>query len=326
MIETKKVCVYVAARYARRMEAAVTAQHLRNAGFLITSTWHDGAKEWSGDPTEQDLLRCAVKDMQEISDADCVLTLTDIAGEAYQYGSHHVEFGLGYAWGKTCILIGQKELMFHRLPGVWQFDTLAGFLESKNWFGKKEKTALANEANKPKTWTGEDELKAWGLCAPSDPVSEYATDIRLSSLSEEEKADMLKDFPEHHLYRAPCDGQIGTDWKFYPDGKHQLTSARKSLPTSSQERKNTPMCTGVLDYFPLALAGVARISKKGNDKHNPGEPLHWSREKSADHADCIMRHLVDRGKIDKDGERHSGKVAWRSLALYQIELEEAAKK
>ena len=93
------------------------------------------------------------------------------------------------------------------------------------------------------------------------------------------------------------------------------------LPTDSKSRKETPITSGVLDYFPLALAEVARLSKKGNDQHNPGEPLHWAREKSTDHADCIVRHLIDRGHIDCDGMRHSAKLAWRALALLQIELE-----
>lgn len=95
-----------------------------------------------------------------------------------------------------------------------------------------------------------------------------------------------------------------------------------SLPSDAKERKSTPMCTGVLDYFPDALAEVARVSKTGNDQHNPGQPLHWAKEKSTDHADCIVRHLVDRGKLDDDGQRHSAKVAWRALALLQIELEQ----
>jgi hypothetical protein len=93
--------------------------------------------------------------------------------------------------------------------------------------------------------------------------------------------------------------------------------------TEHQKRKNRPVTTGVLDYFPLAILEVARISKIGNDQHNPGEPLHWARGKSTDHADCILRHLMDRGLIDTDGVTHSAKVAWRALALLQEELEEA---
>lgn len=98
-------------------------------------------------------------------------------------------------------------------------------------------------------------------------------------------------------------------------------TTKSVLPTDPTERKAIPLVTGVLDYFPGALAEVAKVSKAGNDQHNPGEPLHWSRGKSSDHADTIVRHLVDRGTFDKDGQRHSAKVAWRALALLQEELE-----
>src|SRR5208282_4895769 len=94
-----------------------------------------------------------------------------------------------------------------------------------------------------------------------------------------------------------------------------------TLPTDSDERKNVPMATGALDYFPATWAAIAQLSKVGNDKHNPGQPLHWSRGKSGDHADCIMRHLAERGTLDTDGVPHSVKVAWRACALAQEELE-----
>jgi hypothetical protein len=94
------------------------------------------------------------------------------------------------------------------------------------------------------------------------------------------------------------------------------------LPSGSEERKAIPIVSGVLDYFPAALVEVARVSRAGNEKHNPGQDLHWSRGKSTDHADTIVRHLIDRGLVDpEDGLRHSAKVAWRALALLQEELE-----
>lgn len=94
-----------------------------------------------------------------------------------------------------------------------------------------------------------------------------------------------------------------------------------TLPSTAAARKDIPIVTGVLDYFPDALAAVAVCSKKGNDQHNPGQPLHWDRNKSQDHADCIGRHLLQRGTYDTDGVRHSAKVAWRALALLQKEIE-----
>lgn len=95
-----------------------------------------------------------------------------------------------------------------------------------------------------------------------------------------------------------------------------------SLPSEAAARKSIPLATGVFDYFPAALAAVARLSQAGNDQHNPGEPLHWDRAKSGDEADALARHLLERGTIDTDGIRHSAKVAWRALANLQKELEE----
>lgn len=104
-----------------------------------------------------------------------------------------------------------------------------------------------------------------------------------------------------------------------PDQRSTFT-----LPTDAAARKTIPIATGVMDYFPAALAAVAELSRKGNEKHNPGQPLHWSRGKSSDHADCILRHLIDRGSVDpEDGIPHSVKTAWRALALLQEELEAA---
>lgn len=93
---------------------------------------------------------------------------------------------------------------------------------------------------------------------------------------------------------------------------------------SAAERKAAPIARGALDYFPDALLEVARLSLAANEQHNPGEPMHWAKEKSTDEADALLRHLIDRGTIDVDGQRHSAKVAWRALALLQRELEAEA--
>ena len=95
---------------------------------------------------------------------------------------------------------------------------------------------------------------------------------------------------------------------------------RRLIDTDSASRKGFPMARGLLDYFPDALAAVAEVSFKGNQKHNPGEDMHHARGKSNDHADCIVRHLVGRGGFDGD-IRESAALAWRALALLQEELE-----
>lgn len=106
-----------------------------------------------------------------------------------------------------------------------------------------------------------------------------------------------------------------------------------TLPTESARRKDFPILSGCIKYFPAALAGVANISKLGNDKHNPGEALHHARGKSMDHGDCIVRHLMDvedlitasakgdaRASVDLILLEASS-LAWRALA-YSQELHE----
>lgn len=94
-----------------------------------------------------------------------------------------------------------------------------------------------------------------------------------------------------------------------------------TFPDTSEGRKNRPVASGVLDYFPDAIVALAHVSWTGNEQHNPGKPLHWARGKSGDEADALMRHFLQRGTIDTDGIRHSAKVAWRALALLQKEIE-----
>jgi len=94
-----------------------------------------------------------------------------------------------------------------------------------------------------------------------------------------------------------------------------------SLPDDAESRNGIPMADGLLYYFPNALAEVAKVSRIGNEQHNPGQPMHWDRSKSTDHANKILRHLVDAGQLDGSGVRHSAYMAWRALALLQEEIE-----
>lgn len=84
------------------------------------------------------------------------------------------------------------------------------------------------------------------------------------------------------------------------------------FPDDSDARKTYPVYSGLLAYFPAALAAIAHHSYVNNEKHNPGEPLHWNRAKSADEADALLRHLMEGDYVG---------MAWRALALLQKELE-----
>lgn len=136
-------------------------------------------------------------------------------------------------------------------------------------------------------------------------VTATATENSVSS------SGRITSYPESQSY-AILTGQPPTD---------SPPPSKSLLPESAEERKNVPVVTGVLDYFPRAIAEVAKVSREGNRQHfPPGTPLHWREDLSADHADALVRHLMQRGTRDKDRMRHTAKVAWRALALLETEL------
>jgi len=97
-----------------------------------------------------------------------------------------------------------------------------------------------------------------------------------------------------------------------------------------QERKDTPIFTGCMMYFPEALKYVSQVSLAGSKQHHKGKPMHWDRSKSKDETDALLRHLMDAGadgkNLDDDGTLHAGKVAWRALAYLEKILEDEINK
>ncbi len=108
----------------------------------------------------------------------------------------------------------------------------------------------------------------------------------------------------------------------------RLAEGHTTLPRDSQERKDTPLASGVLRYFPAALCAAARVSDYGSKKHH-GAGLRHARGLSGDHEDCILRHLMDLPEdyghgvgYDDNGLPQVAYVVWRALALAQEWLEE----
>ena len=90
-----------------------------------------------------------------------------------------------------------------------------------------------------------------------------------------------------------------------------------------ENRKQIPVYSGVINYFPDAIKEVAKCSYAGQQQHNPDKPLAWDRSKSGDELDALTRHLIDHSvdPMDEDGILHLGKVAWRALAALEKHLE-----
>jgi hypothetical protein len=127
-------------------------------------------------------------------------------------------------------------------------------------------------------------------------------------------------FKGKYMYKWNKNGDIELEFDEYEVGT-QDTGVLNSQGGIEFTRKQTPIFTGVLNYFPDAIREVAKCSYAGQQQHNPDKPLAWDRSKSGDELDALSRHLLEAGTIDTDGIRHSAKVAWRALANLQKEIE-----
>lgn len=83
-------------------------------------------------------------------------------------------------------------------------------------------------------------------------------------------------------------------------------------------RKTYPVFSGLIKYFPNALARIAHVSYEGNEQHGHSD-LHWDRSKSIDEPDALMRHIID--YVLSGNKKELYKVGWRALAW--IEREES---
>lgn len=87
------------------------------------------------------------------------------------------------------------------------------------------------------------------------------------------------------------------------------------FPEDSDARKEYPVYSGFIRYFPAAMAAVAHHSFKGNIKHNPGQPLHHDRAKSGDELDAMVRHVMEHEVPGYEDELIS--AAWRAMSALQ---------
>lgn len=122
---------------------------------------------------------------------------------------------------------------------------------------------------------------------------------------------------------SPAQGCDEYPWHSGPCGTVTLPPAFQ-MPTDDAERKKIPLGSGVFDCFTAALIEVAKCSHQGNVQHyGNADNLQWVQGKSNMHFDCLLKHAADRGTFDTDGVRHTAKLAWRALAMLQMEMQEA---
>ena len=98
----------------------------------------------------------------------------------------------------------------------------------------------------------------------------------------------------------------------------------RPFPTEDKARKKLALWAYITQYFPKALMAELGVAVAGNEQHNPGEPLHWAREKSKDQMNTAFRHMWDHAcgvTKDTDGQYHLAKAIWRLKAELELTIE-----
>lgn len=113
--------IYLAARYGRREEIEGYANLLAEDGHEITARWVYGGEEGL---TREDI---ALLDFEDVERANLVVGFTDPYESLNKGGARHFELGLGFALGAATYIVGPKEIVFHHLPEIEQFDTFEEF-------------------------------------------------------------------------------------------------------------------------------------------------------------------------------------------------------
>ena len=89
------------------------------------------------------------------------------------------------------------------------------------------------------------------------------------------------------------------------------------IPDDNAERKAIPVYSGFIQYFPHAIAAIAKHPAICNEQHNPGAPLHWAIDKSTEELDSLCRHMLNGS--DQNIE-DAVAMAWRAIANLERKL------
>lgn len=139
----KRMRIYLAARYSRRLELCEYREQLRSLGYDVQARWLDGKHQLSnegvpiGDNGEalvedegpngsgmRDLKSATLRahfandDWQDVTGADCVISFTEPPRSSASRGGRHVEHGIAMGRGIWTIVVGYRENIFHWLPDV----------------------------------------------------------------------------------------------------------------------------------------------------------------------------------------------------------------
>lgn len=126
--------IYLAARYSRHPEMQEYRDRLEASGHTVTSRWINGGHQISDEGMSEqspavERERFATEDYSDLIAADLVVSFTEPPRSTNSRGGRHVEFGIALGLGRTNIVIGPRENVFHCLPSVEVFETFDDFFK-----------------------------------------------------------------------------------------------------------------------------------------------------------------------------------------------------
>lgn len=105
--------VYLSGRYRHRADLIDKAAQLESEGFEITSRWLQSNYDDVSDSAR------AADDEDDVRRSDILVLFAESENVGERGGGgRHVEFGIAYALGKRIIVVGDRENVFHSLPGI----------------------------------------------------------------------------------------------------------------------------------------------------------------------------------------------------------------
>lgn len=112
--------IYTAARYGDMLAMRGVRDRLVDLGHEVTARWIDGGEEG---PNGRTLAQAAIMDVEDVLAADVLLFFSQPEGSANRGGGRHWELGYAYAKGKRCIVVGEREIVFHHLDDIEIYET-----------------------------------------------------------------------------------------------------------------------------------------------------------------------------------------------------------
>lgn len=111
---------------------------MQQHGHEIVSRWSLPGEDHvipvgvSAQAADSERLRFATEDLEDVDNCDWMISFMETPRNDSR-GGRHVEFGYALALGKVLTIIGPKETVFHHLPVVSAFDTVAEFVQTLDY-------------------------------------------------------------------------------------------------------------------------------------------------------------------------------------------------